>query len=134
MQEATPRRLKLSCRGHRGIIAWNPSSFLLPGPATSDATTQPTFEVNVPAPELSKGEREYQAFLRLLPGLLPTHRGRYVAVHNGQVVDADTDDIALVRRVHARIGSVPIHVGLVTEQPPVVRVPHYHEQGRGEGT
>jgi len=98
----------------------------------SDLSTQPTFEVKVPAPELSKGEREYQAFLRLLPELLPTYRDRYVAVHNGQVVDADTDDIALVRRVHGKIGYVPIHVGLVTDRSPVVRIPHYREN-RPEG-
>jgi hypothetical protein len=61
----------------------------------------------------------------LLPELLPAYRGRYVAVHDGRVVDADEDDIALVRRVHARVGYVPIHVGLVTDQPQVARVPHY---------
>lgn len=91
----------------------------------SDNTTQATFEVSFPAPELSKGDREYQSFLRLLPELLATHRGRYVALHEGKVVDADADDIALVRRVHGRVGYVPIHVGLVTGRPPVVRVPHY---------
>jgi hypothetical protein len=63
----------------------------------------------------------------LLPQLLPTHRGKYVAIHNEQVVDSDTDDIALIQRVHARVGYVPIHVGLVTEQPQLVRVPHYRE-------
>jgi hypothetical protein len=87
----------------------------------------PTFEARVTPPELSKGEREYQAFLRLLPQLLGTHQGRYVAVHEGQVIDSDADDIALIQRVHARIGYVPIHVGLVTDRPPVVRVPHYRE-------
>jgi hypothetical protein len=98
----------------------------------SDNITQAIFEVTLPTPELSKGEREYQAFLRLLPELLPTHRGRYVAIHEGKIVDVDADDIALVRRVHARIGYVPIHVGLVTDRPPMVRIPHYREYGRGE--
>ena len=97
----------------------------------SDNATQATFEVKLPAPELSKGEREYQAFLRMLPELLPRYRGRYVAVHEGQVVDADADDVALVRRVHARVGYVPLHVGLVTDRPPAVRIPHYREY-RGE--
>lgn len=96
----------------------------------SDMVTQPSFEINLAVPELSKGEREYQAFLRLLPDLLPTHRGQYVAIHEGTVVDADKDDIALVQRVQARVGYVPIHVGLVTDQPPVVHVPHYREFGR----
>jgi hypothetical protein len=91
----------------------------------SDNATPVTFEVTLPAPDLSKGEREHQAFLHMLPELLTTHRGQYVAIHEGKMVDADADDIALVRRVHERIGYVPIHVGLVTERPPVVRVPHY---------
>jgi hypothetical protein len=88
----------------------------------------------MPTPEVSKGEREYMAFLRLLPELLPTHRGRYIAIHDGEVVDVDADDITLIRRVHARIDYVPIHVGLVTEQPPVIRIPHYREYRRGEVT
>ena len=101
----------------------------------NDPTTQPTFEVKVSAPELPKGEREYQAFLRLLPELLPRYRGKFVAIHDGQVVDSDTDDIALVQRVHARVGYVPIHVGLVTDQPPVARIPHYRQyRPRGEGS
>jgi hypothetical protein len=100
----------------------------------SDLQTQPTIDVSVPAPQPTKGEREYQAFLHLLPQLLETHRGQYVAIHDGQVVDADADDIALVQRVHARVGYVPIHVGLVVTPLPVVRIPHYREyRPVGEG-
>ena len=99
----------------------------------SDNTIQATFDIDIPTPELAKGEREYQAFLRLLPGLLATHRGRYVAVHEGRVVDDDADDLALVLRVHARIGYVPIHVGLVTDRPPAIRIPHYREYRPEEG-
>jgi hypothetical protein len=93
----------------------------------SHSNTSPLFTVETPHSELSKGEREYQAFLRLLPSLLSTHRGQYVAIHDGQVGDSDTDDIRLIQRVHERIGYVPIHVGLVTEQLSVVRLPHYRE-------
>jgi hypothetical protein len=98
----------------------------------NETATQAIFEISLPTPILSKGEREYQAFLRLLPDLLATYKGHYVAIHDGKVVDTDTDDIALVKRVHARVGYVPIHVGLVTDQPLVVRVPHYREYRRGE--
>jgi hypothetical protein len=93
----------------------------------NEAVDAPPFAVQLPAPALSKGEREYRAFLRLLPGLLATHRGQYVAVHDGQVVDSGPDDVALILRVQARVGYVPLFVGLVTERPPVVRVPHYRE-------
>jgi hypothetical protein len=100
----------------------------------SDTTTQPVFEVAPQAPEPGKGEREYRAFLRMLPELLPEYGGKFVAIHDGRVVDSDADDITLVRRVHARVGYVPIHVGLVSEQPPPVRVPHYREyRPGGEG-
>jgi hypothetical protein len=90
-------------------------------------TPPPTFDVHLPAPELSKGQREFQAFLRLLPELLKTHRGKHVAIHDGQVVDSDADDIALIERVHAKVGYVPIHVGLVVEPQPIFRIPYYRE-------
>jgi len=80
--------------------------------------------INLPAtiiektsPPQTKWEREYQAFRRLLPQLLDTHRGKYVAVHEGQVVDTGDDKLALALRVLARVGNVAIHVGLVTEEP-----------------
>ena len=100
----------------------------------NDVSTPPLFEVTIPLPSPSKGEREYASFLRLLPALLTTHRGQYVAVHDGEVVDADADDIALVRRVHAKVGYVPIHVGLVAAESRVVRLPHYREYRPQEGT
>lgn len=71
-------------------------------------------------------QREYHAFLRLLPELLKTHRDQWVAVHNGQVVDGDADDVALVQRVIAKIGYVPMHLGFVTDEPALsVRMPRF---------
>ena len=93
----------------------------------SDIATQPIFDVELPTPQLQKGEQEYQAFLRLLPELLATHRGKYVAVHDGQVVDSDMDEVALILRVQGRIGYVPIHVGLVTDRQQIIRIPHHRE-------
>jgi hypothetical protein len=78
-----------------------------------------------------KWEREYQAFQRLLPQLLCTHRGKYVVLHEGQVVDSGDDDLVLALRFFAGHGNVPIHVGLVTDQPePAIRIPHYRELAR----
>jgi hypothetical protein len=93
----------------------------------TQTTNEPIVEVLVPVVELDKGEREYRAFLRLLPQLLVSHRGQYVAIHEGEVVDFDADDIALIRRVHARFGYVPICVGLVTDVPSLLHIPHYRE-------
>ena len=92
--------------------------------STHEPTTLPAPQLpHAPRPQ-SKWEREFEAFRRLLPELLRTHRGQYVAIHNEQVVDSGPDPIALIKRVHARIGYVPIHVDQAVEQaPPPARVP-----------
>jgi len=46
--------------------------------------------------------------------LLPRYEGKYVAVLNGQVVDSDTDERALVQRVYQKFGYQPLYVQLVT--------------------
>jgi hypothetical protein len=94
----------------------------------SETGVQSALAVELPVSKLSKGEEEYQAFLGLLPQLLRTHFGKYVAIHDRQVVDTDTDEVALILRVHTKLGYVPIHVGLVTDAQPVIRIPHYHER------
>jgi len=80
--------------------------------------------INLPAPVIepgglgsSKWDREYQAFLGLLPQLLATHRGQYVAIHEGRIVDSGEAKLALALRVWAKIGNVAIHVGLVAQEP-----------------
>lgn len=65
----------------------------------------------------TKWEREHEAFLRLLPVLLKTHAGQYVAIHEGEVVDSGNDATELALRVLKKVGNVSIHVGLVSEQP-----------------
>jgi hypothetical protein len=57
---------------------------------------------SVPPPKestLQGFRREFDAFQRLLPGLLNTQLGRFVAVHNGQIIDEDEDEFALAERV-----------------------------------
>ena len=90
-----------------------------------------TFDQPVLAPTdaPTKWEREYRAFQKLLPSLLQTHRGQFVAIHDEQVVDSGDDEIALAQRVFAKVGNVPIHVEFVSECPPIARVPHYHVVG-----
>ena len=88
----------------------------------SEPITLPAPAVDPITPPRSKWEREYEAFRRLLPQLLATHRGRYVAIHDGQVVGDGDDRLALALQVLAEVGNVPIHVGLVSEEPePVSR-------------
>jgi hypothetical protein len=113
-QQASPERRLLRTRSEARFFM-------------SQSTTKSAIAVDLPTPELPKGQREYQAFLRLLPELLATHRAKYVAIHDGQVVDSDPDDVALILRVQAKVGYVPLYVGLVTDSPPLMRIPHYHE-------
>ena len=76
------------------------------------------FEVHLPPyPPPGKFERERRAFHRLLPQLLNTHRGEYVAIHDERVVDRGAVRLEVALRVLQRIGNVPIYVGLVSEEP-----------------
>lgn len=77
-----------------------------------------------PRNKASKWEQERNAFRHLLPTLLPTYRGQYVAIHEANVVDHGDDEIALAIRVYRKIGYVPIYVGLVSDEPPrILRIP-----------
>ena len=89
----------------------------------ADANTVPA-PVLPPQPE-SKWQREYRAFLRLLPELLASeHRGKFVAIHDGRVVASGDDRVRVALDAYAGHGYVPVHVGLVsTEPPPLVRLP-----------
>lgn len=112
-------------------------SFSLPAltMARRYATMQQMSRNNVlPAPRLippepkdakwKKWHEERRAFLRLRPRLLRTHLGKYVAIHEGKVVDSGKHQIALALRVYRRFGYVPIYVGQVSVEPPApVRIP-----------
>ena len=81
-----------------------------------------TYEVKLPPRELTKFERERRAFLRLLPQLLATHRGWYVAVHDEKVAASGADRMEVAMNVWKHVGGVDLYVGLVTDQPaPIAR-------------
>jgi hypothetical protein len=86
------------------------------------ATSTAFFEVVLDNEPGSKFERERRAFHRLLPELLTSHRGQYVAIHNEQVADAGPRRLDVALGVLQRVGNVDIYVGLVTDQEqPVYR-------------
>ena len=66
--------------------------------------------------------REQAAFERMKPELLETHKGKYVAVHNGELVDSDEDENALADRVYGKFGYRTILMTEVTEIPRVYHV------------
>jgi hypothetical protein len=53
-------------------------------------------------------QQEAAAFQRMHPQLLSTMPGEYVAVHQGQVVDHDHDQLALFLRVEAAYSGQPV--------------------------
>jgi hypothetical protein len=83
--------------------------------------------VPTPIPRDPKWEREYKVFQELLPELLKTHKGQYVAIHEGKVVDSGDDQIVVAKRVWQRFGYVALHVGLVTDRPSLERIPSPRE-------
>ena len=68
-------------------------------------------------PEDDKWDRERLAFFRLLPDLLQTHRDQFVAIHEGRVVASGAAVVPVALQAHQQHGSVPIYVGLVSDQP-----------------
>ena len=81
----------------------------------------------LPAPEFqplrrtdSKWYRERHAFLELLPSLLNTLDGKFVAIHEGQVVGVGEDQVEVALQAYRQFGYLPIYVGLVTDRPKIV--------------
>ena len=70
-------------------------------------------------------EREEKAFSKILPDLLNTLRGNYVAIYQGKLVGSDTDESRLVDKMFDRYGYVPFFIEIVEEEPPVVEIPYF---------
>lgn len=79
--------------------------------------------------QLRRLEPNRAAFQRLLPELLKTHKGEFVAIYEGRLVDTDADRATLVQRTRAQ-GYRPVYVQKVTEQPRVVELPSPEEVRR----
>ena len=64
-----------------------------------------------------KIEVEQKAFEAMRAKLLLKYRGKYVAVHNGEVVAHASDLNALHKKVFARFGFTPVLHKRVTDEP-----------------
>jgi hypothetical protein len=90
----------------------------------SDVTTLPAPDLSFKDAAYDSWEEQRRAFFRLLPALLATHRGQYVAVHDGSVIAEGSDQVGVAQQAYAKVGYVPVYVGLVTDEPPrPVRIP-----------
>jgi len=61
--------------------------------------------------------REEKAFQQLHPYLLKNYPGEYVAIINGEVIDHDTDQVALYQRVSKRFPERFILLAKITPRP-----------------
>lgn len=64
----------------------------------------------------SQSDPDLEAFHKVLPGLLATDRGRFVAISNGQIVDRDADEFALVKRVARQHPDSRVRIQRVVEE------------------
>ena len=82
---------------------------------TSDVLPAPVLRPSAPS---NKWESEYAAFQKLLPQLLLSHRGEYVAIHNGAVVGMGAEKLETARKAYAEYGPVAILVRLIADELP----------------
>lgn len=62
-------------------------------------------------------DREEAAFRRLHPALRRKYLGQYVAIHGGELVDHDTDQVALYLRVKDNFPNRFVWIAPVREKP-----------------
>lgn len=74
---------------------------------------------------LERFKQEKEAFLRIKSELLESERylGEFVAIHEGQIVDHDRDNVALAQRVYSRYGYIPIYIDKVKREREIVELP-----------
>lgn len=69
------------------------------------------------SPDRARMEQEQAAYERMRESLLATHEGQYVAIHGGELVDADADLMTLVGRINADYPDQVVHIRLVRRGP-----------------
>jgi hypothetical protein len=69
--------------------------------------------------------REKAAFDRLEQQLASSHRGKWIAVHKGKVIDEDSNEDTLFVRVSKKLGNAPFFIGRVDVAPEVADMPGF---------
>ncbi len=67
-------------------------------------------------------QQERAAFKRLLPELLKTHRGEWVAIVDGQPVQFGPDFSSVIVPVRQRFGQRPVYVREISEQAHIYKI------------
>ncbi|MBI2205527.1 MAG: hypothetical protein HYU41_16900 [Candidatus Rokubacteria bacterium] len=74
-----------------------------------------------PSPE-ELYERERNAFRALPPEVRAQYSGRWVAVHNGNVVASGISDTEAARQFLREFGDTHVFVGYIGEEPPAYQI------------
>lgn len=71
-------------------------------------------------------ERDQQAFFLMLPELLKTLRGKYVAIYNEKVVEVGDERRSVLLRFLEKFPNAEVYIQLVDEDIPVFKMfsPH----------
>lgn len=72
-------------------------------------------------------DQEIAAFHRLHPMLWSNHAGEYAAIHKGELVDHDSDRVALLKRITQNFPDDFVLVRPIREEPEIV---HYNRSIR----
>lgn len=67
--------------------------------------------------------KDRTVFQEMLPALLKTHNGKWVAIFKGELVDSAENISELSKRVYARLGYQPIYMDEVRVVPRIYRIP-----------
>ena len=134
----TTIRLRATVSESRQLVLTLPLE-VLPGEHDIEVTVdntaieQPIFEVTLPPDKRPKAfptrpthpvlAAEYDAFERMLPELMKTHAGKYVALRNGAVVAVADTEVGARTAADQEVPGLPVYVRLVTDQPqPLPRI------------
>ena len=83
--------------------------------------TQPDVETTI----LTEFEKCRAKFEQIKPSLVknPGFIGKYVAIVNNEIVDSDSNEETLVKRVYQKFGYIYTYIGFISEKAKPVRIP-----------
>jgi len=121
LKRDTPRLVRRASNGQRFVITRYGRPLAVLGPTGQQSTSSG-------ARRLMDWQEERGAFERILPRLLRRYRGRYVAIWNGRVVDADPDHEVLFERVWRRFRDRTFFIGRVGPERSPIELPSFTVQ------
>lgn len=72
--------------------------------------------------DITKIKLEKASFMKMKQKLMQDQnlKGKFVAIHNGNIVDYDDDDVKLMKRMYDKYSHTPILIEKVADEPKVI--------------